>query len=312
MSNKLAIAVVVPCFNVRSYILKVLYNIGPEVSSIYVIDDCCPENTGNFVVSNTSDYRISVLKTPCNLGVGGAVKLGYMMALQGDAQIIVKIDGDNQMDPSLITQFITPILKKQADYTKGNRFYDPTLALKMPKIRLFGNAILSLFSKFSSGYWHILDPTNGYTAIHRDVLTKIPLDKINSRFFFESDMLFRLNLLNARVVDIPMEPVYGDEKSNLNVLNTIPIFFYRHTLNFFKRIIYSYYIRDMSIASIELPLGLSFLFFGLIYGGIKWRENIISSSIAPPGVVMLSALSILVGIQLLLAFLSYDISQSRK
>ncbi len=306
------IAVVIPCYNARNHILQVLSKIGPEVARIYVIDDCCPQHTGEFVLLHTKDSRISVFQNFKNLGVGGSVKQGYLNALADGADIIIKIDGDNQMDPKLIPSFVDPILNCKADYTKGNRFFNPNTIFKMPLIRLFGNAILSLFSKFSSGYWHVLDPTNGYTAINKETLLQLPLAKINSRFFFESDMLFRLNLANARVCDIPMEPVYETEKSNLNIVKEIPIFFYNHLVNFFKRVIYSYYLRDMSIASIELPFGIFFISFGIIYGALEWYKNLLSATTAPPGVVMLSGLSVLVGVQLLLAFISYDISQSKQ
>ena len=312
MTNYPSIAVVIPCYKVRSHILLVLSSIGPEVDSIYVIDDCCPEKTGNFVSAHANDPRIRVLHAHTNLGVGGAVKLGYLAALTDNSDIIVKIDGDNQMDPKLIHHFIKPITENSADYTKGNRFHNPYLLLKMPKTRLIGNAILSLFSKFSSGYWHLLDPTNGYTAINKSVLIQLPLKKIDDRFFFESDMLFRLNLANARVIDIPMEPVYGSEKSNLNIIKTIPIFYYKHFINFIKRIFYSYYLRDMSIASIELPFGIFFISFGLIYGALQWNKNLLIEATAPPGVVMLSGLAVMIGVQLLLAFIAYDISQSKK
>lgn len=142
------IAVVIPCYKVRSHILDVLSKIGPEVDSIYVIDDCCPEKTGEFVFSHTNDPRIHVLHTLSNVGVGGAVKLGYLAALKNNAEIIIKIDGDNQMDPSLIHCFVKPIIENKADYTKGNRFHNPYLLLKMPLVRLLGNAILSLSKIF--------------------------------------------------------------------------------------------------------------------------------------------------------------------
>jgi dolichol-phosphate mannosyltransferase len=311
MPEILSISVVIPCYKVKNHILSVLSRIGPLVTSIYIVDDCCPQKTGEFVSLHCDDPRIKVLQTPKNLGVGGAVKLGYRYALENGADIILKLDGDNQMDPALIPNFIKPILSDGADYTKGNRFHNPTRLLKMPITRLIGNSVLSLISKFSSGYWHIFDPTNGYTAIHKDALIQIPLEKIDSRFFFESDMLFRLNLNGSRVKDVPMEPLYSNEESNLNILTAIPIFTYKHAINFIKRIIYSYYLRDMSIASIELPLGMVLILFGVIYGGIEWYGNLHSSTPASPGVVMLAGLTVLIGIQLLLAFISYDISQSK-
>ncbi len=147
------------------------------------------------------------------VSVGGTVFAHAKIPISG----IVKIDGDGQMDPKLLKRFVLPILKGQADYTKGNRFYNLDNIDRMPGIRLFGNAVLSFMTKLSTGYWDTFDPTNGYTAIHSKIAEQLPFDKISSRYFFESDILFRLNTLRAVVFDIPMETLYGDEKSNLKI-----------------------------------------------------------------------------------------------
>jgi glycosyltransferase involved in cell wall biosynthesis len=198
------IAVVIPCFKVKDKLFKVVNDIGPEVDIIYVVDDCCPQNSVSVVeeLSQEKRSRVRVLRTPVNLGVGGAVKLGYTQALADGADIVVKIDGDGQMDTSLISKFTQPILLGHADYTKGNRFYDVESFSSMPMIRLIGNAGLSLINKFSHGYWDIVDPTNGYTAISKEVLKNVKLDKVENRYFFESDLLFRLGVCRAVVQDI--------------------------------------------------------------------------------------------------------------
>ncbi len=151
----------------------------------------------------------------------------------------MKIDGDGQMDPSLIPVFVFPIAAGEADYAKGNRFFDLETIRIMPKVRLFGNAVLSFMCKLSSGYWNLFDPTNGYTAIHADVARRLPFDKISRRYFFETDMLFRLNTLRAVVVDVPMEAKYGNEESNLKISRIVGEFFAKHVRNFLKRIFYN-------------------------------------------------------------------------
>ena len=211
------IAVLIPSYKVKSHILEVIRLIGPEVCKIYVVDDCCPDGSGDFVIQHCTDERVIVLRNPVNLGVGGAVMTGYRTAIADGIDIIVKIDGDGQMDPSLISDFVSPIIAGNADYTKGNRFFNLEKISEMPKIRLFGNAVLSFMTKLSSGYWELFDPTNGYTAIHSEVAKHLPLDKISQRYFFETDMLFRLNTLGAVVIDIPMDAKYEDEVSNLKV-----------------------------------------------------------------------------------------------
>lgn len=302
------IAVVVPCYKVHNHILKVLDDIGSEVCQIYVVDDCCPENTGNLVENYCKDSRVKVIKNPHNLGVGGAVMTGYQAAISDGMEIIVKVDGDGQMDPKLILEFVYPILDGEADYTKGNRFFNLEKILTMPKIRLYGNAILSLMTKLSSGYWNIFDPTNGYTAIHKDVAMRLPFHKISKSYFFETDMLFRLSIIHAVVVDIPMDAKYEEEISNLKVSKVIGEFFFKHLRNFFKRIAYNYYLRNMSLASLELLIGLIMLFSGILLGGYAWLVSIRTGVPTPVGTIMLATLPILMGTQLILAFIGYDIA----
>jgi dolichol-phosphate mannosyltransferase len=308
MPRILKIAVVIPCYKVRKHILQVIKSIGVEVTKIYIIDDACPEKTGVFVSRHCKDKRVTILRNISNLGVGGAVMYGYQQAIHEKMDIIVKIDGDGQMDPRLIPIFIQPIICGVADYTKGNRFFDIDELTSMPKIRLFGNALLSFFTKFSSGYWNLFDPTNGYTAIHTSVASHLPFHKISNRYFFETDMLFRLNLLRAVVIDIPMAAKYSGEVSNMRISNILFEFIIKHIRNLFKRILYNYYLRDLSVASIELPIGIILLFFGVFYGLFNWSLSAHLGLRSSAGTVMLSALPIMSGIQLILAFLAYDIN----
>jgi dolichol-phosphate mannosyltransferase len=307
-NTKPTIAVVIPSYKVCSHILDVINQIGTEVSRIYVVDDCCPDRSGDFVESYCKDVRVKVIRNPENQGVGGAVMTGYRAAIVDGMDIIIKIDGDGQMNPNLIPDFVAPIVTGEADYTKGNRFFDLEEIHTMPTARLFGNAALSFMTKLSSGYWNIFDPTNGYTAIHRDVARHLPFDKISRRYFFETDMLFRLNTLRAVVVDIPMDANYGGEVSNLKISKIVGEFLFKHIRNFVKRIFYNYYLRDMSLASIELPLGLTMFLFGTMYGSYSWLDSISSGHTSSAGTVMLSALPVIVGLQLMLAFLGHDIS----
>lgn len=237
---------------------------------------------------------------------------GYKAAIDENIDIIVKVDGDGQMDPALIPEFVAPILAGEADYTKGNRFFDLEEIHNMPKIRLFGNAVLSFMTKLSSGYWDLFDPTNGYTAIHKDVAKHLPLSKISQRYFFETDILFRLNTLRAVVIDIPMDAKYGDEVSNLKITKIVGEFLRKHAKNFGKRIFYNYYLRDMSIASLELPIGLMLLTFGVLYGLTNWLHGMESGVISPAGTVMLSGLPTILGVQFILAFFGHDVASVPK
>ena len=302
------VAVVIPSYKVTRHIIGVIAGIGPEVDRIYVVDDKCPDQSGAYVREHCTDPRVVVLEHAENQGVGGAVMTGYQAAIAEGVDIIVKVDGDGQMDARLIPDFIGPILSGEADYTKGNRFFDLEQISAMPPVRLFGNAVLSLLTKLSSGYWDLFDPTNGYTAIHVNAARHLPLHRISKRYFFETDMLFRLNTINAVVVDVPMDASYGDEVSNLKVSKIVTEFMAKHLRNFGKRIFYNYYLRNMSLASIELPLGLLMLLGGGTYGIIHWLQSASAGMATAPGTVMLSALPVLMGMQLVLAFLAHDIA----
>lgn len=312
MIGEQTIAVVIPCYMVKRKILTVLSNIGTDVDLIYVVDDACPEASGDILERECKDDRVRVIRHLTNAGVGAAVMTGYARAIEEGADVIVKIDGDNQMDPALLPHFVRPIVDGVADYTKGNRFYDLDKISRMPAVRIIGNAMLSFLSKLSTGYWGMFDPTNGYTAIHARVAERLPFDKISKRFFFETDMLFRLNTLRARVQDIPMDPVYDDEISNLRVSSILPEFLVKNVGRLGKRIFYNYFLRDFSVASVELVLGICLFGFGFVFGIYNWNYHTTAGSSAPVGTVMLAALPILTGTQLLLAFLSYDIASVPK
>lgn len=304
------IAVIIPCYKVTQHILGVINSIGPECEKIYAVDDHCPDGSGAYIEQHCKDPRVTVIYNQINLGVGGAVMTGYRRAIDEGAVVMVKIDGDGQMDPDLLPQFVAPIFAGEADYTKGNRFYDLSLIGSMPAIRLFGNAVLSFMTKLSTGYWDLFDPTNGYTAIHADVAKLLPFDKISNRYFFETDLLFRLGTIRAVVVDIPMHAQYGEEVSNLQVSKILGEFLKKHVRNFAKRIFYSYYLRDFSVASLELIAGSLLLSFGLIYGSYHWLQSSAAGLATPAGTVMVAALPVISGVQFLLAFLGYDIANT--
>jgi dolichol-phosphate mannosyltransferase len=303
------IAVIVPCFKVKDKVLSVVERIGSEVRWIVAVDDKCPQCSGKFLEVNCADPRLTVIYHEANQGVGGSVLTGFAHAHALGADVLVKLDGDGQMDPQQIPRLVRPILQGNADYTKGNRFYRLEDLRSMPRIRLFGNAGLSFLTKLSSGYWGIFDPTNGFTALHAKVFGELPLPRISRRYFFESDMLYHLNILRAKVVDVPMPAVYRDEISNLSLTRSFFEFFMRNMQNLARRIFYSYFLRDFTMATLELVFGLVLIGWGTAFGVTEWIYNVRHEIATPAGTVMLAALPIILGIQMLLAFLSYDMSR---
>jgi dolichol-phosphate mannosyltransferase len=302
------IAVVIPAYKLDEKILKLISDIPEVVDTIFVVDDNCPNKIGRYIESVCQDPRVQVIYNQRNLGVGGAVKNGYRHALDRGAEVVIKFDGDGQMLGSEIPLLIKPILEKKADYTKGNRFFTLESLKSMPKIRLLGNFVLSILNKVSTGYWNIFDSNNGFTAISKEALSGLDLEKISNSYFFESDMLFRLYCNRAVVQDVPMSSIYGDEKSNLSVVKVTLEFLYKHFRNSVKRFFYAYILRDASVASLELPLGLALLLFGVGNSITVWLQSSASGVPNSPGTVMLSGLAILTGTQFVLAFISYDVT----
>ena len=307
-----SITVVIPCFRVRSSVVDVIDRIGPEVSSIVVVDDGCPESTGRHVETTCADPRVTVLWNPVNTGVGGAMVLGYRHALRSGADIVVKVDGDGQADPGEVLRLVKPIVARRADYTKGNRFALPYQLLarareRMPPARLIGNSALSFLHKAVSGYWDVVDPTNGFTAIHREALERIDLDDVAHGYYFEQDMLFHLGLIRAVVKDVPMATRYAGETSSLRITHVLRTFPYQMLRRFVQRLFYQYLATDFNIASLEFLVAVPLLAWGTLFGAYRWILGAHGGD-NTAGTVMLCALPIILGSQLLLSAIAFDVA----
>ncbi len=308
-----SIAVVIPCYKVAQFLPDVLAGIRSDVSAIYCVIDGCPQGSGQAAIDTAArDPRICVIEHETNRGVGHAFITGCQKALSDGATIVVKLDGDGQMDPNDIPRLIEPLQNGSADYAKGNRFFQLEDLQSMPILRMFGNAGLSFLSKLSTGYWNIFDPTNGFIAIHSSAASRLPWGKIHQRYFFESDMLFRLYTLRAVVVDVPMRSRYGLEKSNLSLSAATVQFPVFHLLNFLKRIFYGYFLREFNIASLNLVLSIGLIGFGTCFGLINWVRGHELNQLASAGTVMFAALPIILGWQALLAFFAFDVGNVPK
>src|SRR5262245_35254918 len=301
--------VVIPAYRAAGSILQVVSGIGPEIDLVVVVDDACPEGTGVVVTSRCNDPSVVTLMHDANQGVGGAFLTGMRYAISRGADIIVKVDADGQMNPTQVPALIHPIASGQADYVKGDRFFFLTNAASMPPVRRFGNLALSFLAKLSSGYWTIMDPTNGFFAIHARVAELLDDERIAKRFFFETDLLFHLGLIRAKVVEFPMRAFYGDEISNLRVSHQLWPFLKGHLRNTMRRILYRYFFRDFSLASLQLIAGSALFLFGLVFGLYHWWAAP-PDQLVPTGNIMIAALTFLIGFQLVLSFLNYDISAS--
>ena len=306
-----AIATVIPAYRVERDIESVLQNLPAYIKHIIVVDDASPDSSADLVATAAKkDDRITLIRHAENQGVGGAMISGFRKALELGAQIVIKIDGDGQMDSSHIPALITPLVQGKADYVKGNRFHDFHSLQQMPLVRRVGNLGLSFLTKAATGYWNIFDPTNGFFAIRAELLAQLPLERIDKRYFFETSMLANLYLLGALVVDTPIPARYGNETSHLSIRRTLFEFPSKLFVTFLRRILLRYYIYDFSMTSLYLIVGVPLLLFGGIFGGIKWVEYASKNIPAPTGTVMLPTLSVILGIQILLSAIEIDMNST--
>ena len=308
------IAIVIPAYKVGGHICNVLNAVPSGIDHVIVVDDACPEGSGKVVEKNSFEQieSLVVLYHQKNRGVGGAVVTGYKKALELGCDVVVKIDGDGQMDLDQIPAIVRPLMLNKADYVKGNRFVDFKALRSMPKLRLIGNSVLSFTLKVVSGNWHIMDPTNGYTAINALALKRINLDEISKRYFFESDMLINLNIHKCVVRYVPMAAFYGDEESSLSVRKVLFQFPFYLLRGFIKRIVLKYFIYDFNMASIYILFGFPMLIWGILFGAYEWWLHATAGTITPTGTVMLSVLPLILGTQLILQAITIDINSIPK
>lgn len=306
MYNGKAVHVIIPAFNEQPFIAAVVRVMPAFVDKIIVVDDCSTDDTYG-TAGSISEPRLIVLKTERNCGVGGAMKLGYAKGLELGADILVKVDGDGQMSPDHLPALLDPIVAGEYDYTKGNRFLHSQAIRQMPAARIIGNILLTFLTKAASGYWHVFDPQNGYTAIQADALQSISQDAVDSRFFFENDMLVQLNIQNFRVRDIAIPARYGEEISHLRISKILLTFPPLLARRLSYRIVQKYVLRDFSPIALFLLLGLPLFAWGVIFGLYLWVESMVTGQASPTGSIMLSLVPIVLGFQLILQAIVLDI-----
>lgn len=214
------IGVVIPAYNEELFIEEVINTMPDFVDSIYVINDCSNDGTLKACI-RLSDNRLRIISHITRQGPGAAMLTGYKKACEDNMDIIPIMAGDGQMDPAILDRIIEPVIQYKADYSKGNRLSVPANRRGMPPLRLFGNRLLTYIIGFASGYHHISDPLNGYTAITRDILMKLDLDNIEPGYAFETDLLIKLGAIKANVVNVNMPARYRNEKSKIKYMNFI-------------------------------------------------------------------------------------------
>lgn len=309
----MVISIIIPCYNVANHIEEVILNIPSNISWIITVNDFSNDETETILLRlKQSNNRIIYIKHVANLGVGGALLSGFEKSIELKSEITIKMDGDGQMDASHIPSLIKPIIEDKADFVKGNRFRDFKALKAMPLSRRIGNLGLSFMIKAASGYWNIFDPTNGFFAIRIETLMNLDFKKIHKRYFFETSMLIELYYANAVVQDIPIKAKYGNEVSGLSRLKTLFEFPPKLFIALLRRIILKYFLFDFNIASIYILFGIPIFTSGFVYGLGNYIRYVNLHAAAPTGTVVIPTLLIILGFQLLLSAVSFDVSNYPK
>jgi len=307
------IVIVIPYYNASKHIISVLQKLPDFIDEIVIVNDKGSQPLPFEDIKNLAiKASINFMENEVNLGVGGATKKGFQYAIDKSFDIVIKVDADDQMDLSYLPKLIDPLVNCEFEMAKGNRFRDLKALKKMPIVRRFGNLGLSFLTKMATGYWNNFDPTNGYFAVNCSTLKEIDLDKLSNRYYFETSLIAELYFVKARIKDVAMPSIYGDEKSSMKVWRMPFVFSIKLSLTFTKRIIKNYFLYDFNIASIYLIFGLPLFLFGLIFGSFEWFYYSSKNILAPTGTIMIITLSIILGFQLLLQAIHFDIVNAPK
>ena len=304
------VGVVVPAYDEEALIGATLGGIPPLVDRIIVVDDGSSDGTVE-QAQETGDPRVEVISHEQRGGVGAATVTGYRRALAEGMDVVVVMNGDNQMDPDDLPKLVAPVARGELDYAKANRLATGQAWQLIPKTRFFGNAILSMLTKVASGYWHVADSQSGYTVVAREMLELIDLDHVYTNYGFPNDMLVHLNVWNARVRDFPSRPIYGvGERSNMRYRHVVPRIAWLLVRGFFWRLWEKYVKRDFHPLVFFYVMGFIATAAGVLLGLVVVGYRIAGYSI-PIATVVLVALLVISGLQFTLFAMWFDMESNK-
>ncbi|HZY99203.1 MAG TPA: glycosyltransferase family 2 protein [Candidatus Baltobacteraceae bacterium] len=305
---------VIPAYRAAATVAAVVAQALQYADAVVVVDDGCPQQSGAAALAAyAGNPAVHVLQRERNGGVGAAMKTGIAYCIENGADLIVKLDADGQMDASFI-----PIIRDlfAADSSlvciKGNRFFDSAVISQMPKRRLFGNAVLSLLAKFASGYWNVIDPTNGYLAFNGSLLALLPWQKFADSYFFETSVLCELGLRRLPILELEMPTIYTNAPSSLSIPHVLWDFPFKLLRLILRRILVQYFVFDLNLGSLYLVFGSLLMLGGTVWGAYQWALSEATHQDRSTGTVMLAVLPFLMGFQLVLNALMYDVQFAQK
>ena len=212
-----SVAVVIPAHNEERHVGAVIEEIPSFVDVVIVVDDASTDGTRDAVIGSGRP-NVVLISRDVNGGMGSAIVDGFEAALDRGTDLVAVMDADGQMDGSHLSRLLDPIIDGEADFAKGNRFFSRRSFAGMPANRVFGNLVLTLLTKAATGYWHMFDSENGYTAASAETLRRLPLERLRTGYQFANRLLIELSSSGARVLDVPIPARYGEETSGIHVV----------------------------------------------------------------------------------------------
>ncbi|MGH3080760.1 MAG: glycosyltransferase family 2 protein [Gaiellaceae bacterium] len=304
------VAVVVPAHDEEGLIGATLATIPELVDRVYVVDDHSQDETAARA-QEAGDPRVEVISHARNEGVGAAIVTGYKRALAEGIDVVAVMAADGQMDPADLEQIAGAVARGEVDYAKANRLFTGQAWQLMPRHRYLGNAVLSMLTKIASGYWHVADSQSGYTAISREQLERLDLDRIYRRYGFPNDMLVHLNVWNARVRDFPSRPIYGQgERSEIKLSRVVPSIAWLLVKGFFWRLREKYVIRDFHPLVFFYMLGILLTLTGLVLGAVETVLRLMGNELTTPTMILV-ALLLISGVQFTLFAMWFDMESNK-
>ena len=305
---------VIPANRAAATVVDVVARALAFASDVVVVDDACPQRSGDIARAAFSEAsNVHILQRERNGGVGAAMKTGIAFCIECGADAIVKLDADGQMDPAFIPAIDAAFeTDPTLVYVKGNRFFDSAVMLRMPKRRLFGNAVLSILAKFASGYWNLVDPTNGYVAFNARLLNAVPWRSFADSYFFEISVLCEFGLRRLPILELEMPTIYNGAPSSLSIVKVLWEFPPRLLRLTLRRILLQYFVFDVNLASLYLAFGILLLLAGGGWGAYQWIVSSVTHVSRSTGTVMLAVLPFLMGFQLVLNALMVDVQFAQK
>ena len=304
------VAVVIPAHDEERLVGETLAGVPDFVDRVFVVDDASTDGTAERARAQR-DSRIEVLVHERNQGVGAAIATGYKRALEEEIDVTCVMAADNQMDPAELASLAAPVARGEVDYAKANRLFTGESWDVIPRARYLGNAMLSLLTKIASGYWHVADSQAGYTALGLDALRRLHLDRIYRRYGFPNAMLVHLNVINARVRDVPSRPIYGvGERSGIRIRSVVPRISWLLLKGFCWRLKEKYVIRDFHPLVFFYALGILMTAVGFVLGVVEVVLRLRGNEITTPTIVLV-ALLLISGSQFTLFAMWFDMESNK-